>query len=91
MIHEGKAVSLWWTMGINQGYEAVRNAQAIINIALMTGNMGRPGTGANSITGQSNAMGSRLFSNTAGLYGGGDYDNPVRRQAVAEALGIDES
>lgn len=78
-------------MGINQGYEAVRNAQAIINIALMTGNMGRPGTGANSITGQSNAMGSRLFSNTAGLYGGGDYDNPVRRQAVAEALGIDES
>ena len=25
------------------------------------------------------------------LYGGGDYDNPVRRQAVAEALGIDES
>ena len=67
MIHEGKAVSLWWTMGINQGYEAVRNAQAIINIALMTGNMGRPGTGANSITGQSNAMGSRLFSNTAGL------------------------
>ena len=28
----------------------------------MTGNIGRPGTGANSITGQCNAMGSRLFS-----------------------------
>ena len=91
MIHEGKNVSLWWTMGVNQGYEAVRTAQSIINIALMTGNIGRPGTGANSITGQSNAMGSRIFSNTAGLYGGGDYDNPVRRQAVATALGIEES
>ena len=88
LIHTGKRVSLWWTMGVNQGYEAVRTAQSIINIALMTGNIGRPGTGANSITGQSNAMGSRAFSNTAGLYGGGDFDNPKRRQAVCEALQI---
>ena len=88
MIHQGERVSFWWTMGINQGYEAVRTAQSIINLALMTGNMGRPGTGANSLTGQSNAMGSRAFSNTAGLYGGGDYDNPVRRKAVCEALQI---
>lgn len=87
-IHTGGRVSLWWTMGVNQGYEAVRTAQSIINIALMTGNMGKPGTGANSITGQSNAMGSRAFSNTAGLYGGGDYDNEVRRKAVCEALQI---
>lgn len=89
MIHNGKAVSFWWTMGVNQGYQAVRTAQSIINLALMTGNIGRPGTGANSITGQCNAMGSRLFSNTAGLYGGGDYDNELRRNKVAAALGID--
>ena len=87
----GKRVSFWWTMGVNQGYQAVRTAQAIINLALMTGNIGRPGTGANSLTGQCNAMGSRVFSNTAGLFGGGDFDNPVRRKAVAEALGVDES
>ena len=62
LIHSGKRVSLWWTMGVNQGYEAVRTAQSIINIALMTGNIGRPGTGANSITGQCNAMGSRAYS-----------------------------
>ena len=78
-------------MGVNQGYQAVRTAQSIINLALMTGNIGRPGTGANSLTGQCNAMGSRVFSNTTGLYGGGDFDNPVRRKAVAEALGVDES
>ncbi|MDR2500030.1 MAG: molybdopterin-dependent oxidoreductase [Treponema sp.] len=90
-IRRGKAVSCWWTMGVNQGYEAVRTAQAIIAIALMTGNMGRPGTGANSITGQIDAMGSRLFSNTAGLYGGGDFDNPKRRGAVARALQCEES
>lgn len=91
LIHSGKRVSFWWTMGVNQGYEAVRTAQAIINLALMTGNMGRPGTGANSITGQCNAMGSRAYSNTAVLYGGGDFTNPQRREAVASALGVDES
>lgn len=86
IIHNGKRVSFWWTMGVNQGYQAVRTAQSIINLALITGNIGRPGTGANSLTGQCNAMGSRAFSNTAGLYGGGDFDNPIRRKAVAEAL-----
>lgn len=91
LIHLGKRVSFWWTMGVNQGYEAVRTAQSIINLALMTGNIGRPGTGANSITGQCNAMGSRAYSNTAGLYAGGDFDNPKRRAAVAAALGVDES
>lgn len=90
LIHKGKRVSFWWTMGVNQGYEAVRTAQAIINIALMTGNIGKAGTGANSITGQCNAMGSRAYSNTAGLYGGGDFDNPIRRKAVAEALKVPE-
>ena len=71
----GKRVSFWWTMGVNQSHQAVRTAQAIINLALMTGNIGRPGTGANSITGQCNAMGSRLFSNTTNLLGGHDFAN----------------
>lgn len=91
LIHKGKRVSFWWTMGVNQGYEAVRTAQAIINIALMTGNIGREGTGANSITGQCNAMGSRAYSNTAVLFDGGDFNNEKRRQQVAAALEVDES
>ncbi|HKO49752.1 MAG TPA: nitrate reductase [Polyangiaceae bacterium] len=90
-IGRGKRVSFWWTMGVNQSHEGVRVAQAIINIALITGNIGRPGTGANSITGQCNAMGSRLFSNTTGLLGGHDYGNPEHRAKVAQILGIEES
>ena len=91
IIHEGKRVSFWWTMGVNQSYEAVRTAQAIINLALITGNMGREGTGANSLTGQCNAMGSRMFSNTTALYGGGEYNNQERRKVVADILGMDEN
>ncbi len=91
LIHEGKRVSFWWTMGVNQGHEAVRTAQSLINLALITGNIGRPGTGANSITGQCNAMGSRLYSNTTNLFGGRDFSNAQHRQTVADAIGIDES
>jgi assimilatory nitrate reductase catalytic subunit len=88
IIHGTPRVSFWWTMGVNQSHEATRTAQAIINLALMTGNIGKPGTGANSITGQCNAMGSRLFSNTTNLLGGHDFRNPAHRQKVAAALDI---
>jgi assimilatory nitrate reductase catalytic subunit len=88
IIAHGKRVSFWWTMGVNQSYQATRTAQAIINLALMTGNIGRPGTGANSITGQCNAMGSRMFSNTTNLLGGHDFTKPAHREKVAATLGL---
>jgi assimilatory nitrate reductase catalytic subunit len=81
-------VSLWWTMGVNQSHEGVRTAQSIINVALLTGNIGKPGTGANSITGQCNAMGSRLFSNTTNLLGGHDFADAAHRDKVARVLRI---
>jgi assimilatory nitrate reductase catalytic subunit len=88
LIHRGEQVSFWWTMGVNQSHQGVRTAQAIINLALMTGNIGRPGTGANSITGQCNAMGSRLFANTTTLLGGHDFANSDHREKVARVLRI---
>ncbi len=84
-----KRVSYWWTMGVNQGHESTRTAQAIINLALMTGQIGRPGTGPNSITGQCNAMGSRLFGNATSLLGGYDFANAAHRAHVSEIVGVD--
>ncbi len=89
LIRLSKRVSFWWTMGVNQSHEGVRAAQAIINLALITGNMGRPGTGANSITGQVNAMGSRLYSNTTSLVGGHDFLNAEHRQKIATLMDMD--
>lgn len=88
-IQRGERVSFWWTMGVNQSHEGVRTAQAIINLALMTGNIGRPGTGPNSTTGQCNAMGSRLFSNTTALFAGRDFTSADHRAEVADVLDID--
>ncbi len=89
LIHGGKRVSFWWTMGVNQSHEGTRTAQALVALALMTGNIGRPGTGPNSITGQCNAMGSRIFSNTTNLFGGRSFSSESDRQEVAQILGID--
>jgi len=91
IIARRERVSFWWTMGVNQGHESTRTAQAIINLALMTGNIGRPGTGANSITGQCNAMGSRLFGNASSLLGGYDFSSPEDRVHVAGVLGIESA
>ena len=88
LIHKGKAVSFWWTMGVNQGYEAVRTAQSIMNLAFLTGNVGKPGTGGNSITGQCNAMASRLFSNTTCLFAGGDFTDEAEKKRLADIIGI---
>jgi anaerobic selenocysteine-containing dehydrogenase len=89
-IQHSDRVSFWWTMGVNQSHQGVKTAQAAINLALLTGNIGRPGTGANSITGQCNAMGSRLFSNTTNLLGGYEFSNDAHRAKVARALNIPE-
>jgi len=85
----GARVSYWWTMGVNQSHQATRTAQALINLSLMAGQIGKPGTGANSITGQCNAMGSRLFGNATSLTGGYDYASEAHRRHVAAILGID--
>ncbi len=91
ILRPGARVSYWWTMGVNQSHQATRTAQALINLALMAGQMGKPGTGANSITGQCNAMGSRLFGNATSLLGGYDFAKPEHRSHVAGILGIDEN
>jgi ferredoxin-nitrate reductase len=90
-IASGKRISFWWTMGVNQGHQSTRTAQALISLALLTGNIGKPGTGANSITGQCNAMGSRLYGNATSLIGGYNFADAKDRTHVASILGIDPS
>ncbi len=88
LIGSGKRVSFWWTMGVNQSYEGTRLAQALINLCLMTGNIGKPGTGPNSITGQCNAMGSRQFSFTTSLPCLREFTSAADRAEVAEVLNV---
>ncbi|MBA3299382.1 MAG: molybdopterin-dependent oxidoreductase, partial [Thermoleophilaceae bacterium] len=54
----GRAMALW-SMGANQSTVGTLKNRALINLCLATGQIGRPGTGPLSLTGQPNAMGGR--------------------------------
>ena len=56
---KSKRVLSLWSMGVNQSTEGTAKCRTIINLHLMTGNIGRPGAGPFSLTGQPNAMGGR--------------------------------
>jgi ferredoxin-nitrate reductase len=56
---ESQRVLSLWSMGVNQSSEGTAKVRTLINLHLMTGNIGKPGAGPFSLTGQPNAMGGR--------------------------------
>ena len=59
-----------WSMGANQSTVGTLKNRALHNLCLLTGNLGRPGTGPLSLTGQPNAMGGRETGGLANLLPG---------------------
>ena len=49
---------IFWGMGISQHVHGTDNARALISLALMTGQIGRPGTGLHPLRGQNNVQGA---------------------------------
>src|SRR5439155_1795452 len=56
---QAKRAMALWSMGANQSTVGTLKNRALNNLCLATGNIGRPGTGPLSLTGQPNAMGGR--------------------------------
>jgi formate dehydrogenase major subunit len=52
----GKAM-ICWTLGITEHHDAVHNVLALINLSLLTGHVGRWGSGCNPLRGQNNVQG----------------------------------
>jgi anaerobic selenocysteine-containing dehydrogenase len=59
ILADAKSLLTFWTMGVNQSVLGTFTSNAIINLHLATGQIGRPGCGPFSLTGQPNAMGGR--------------------------------
>ncbi len=78
-----KAAFIGWTMGVNHSTQGTDTVNAINNLALLTGQLGRPGATAFSITGQCNAMGSREASFTSSLPGYRKFENEQHRAELA--------
>ena len=53
-----KTAIIFWGMGISQHVHGTDNARCLISLALMTGQIGRPGTGLHPLRGQNNVQGA---------------------------------
>ena len=55
---KANAAIIFWGMGISQHVHGTDNARCLISLALMTGQIGRPGTGLHPLRGQNNVQGA---------------------------------
>jgi assimilatory nitrate reductase catalytic subunit len=84
----GAALSLY-CQGLNQSSHGTHNNAALIHLHLATGQIGRPGAGPFSLTGQPNAMGGREVGGLANLLSAHrDLANPKHRDEVARLWGV---
>jgi assimilatory nitrate reductase catalytic subunit len=86
-----KAAFIGWTMGVNHSTIGTATVNAICNLALLTGQIGRPGAAPFSITGQCNAMGSREASFTSCMPGYRKFEDAGDRAELAGLYDIDEA
>jgi len=85
----GGAMALW-SMGANQSTVGTLKNRALINLCLATGQIGRPGSGPLSLTGQPNAMGGRETGGLSHLLPGyRKVADPADRAAMAAHWGVD--
>jgi assimilatory nitrate reductase catalytic subunit len=80
-----------WCMGLNQSTSGSAKNSALINLHLATGQIGRPGAGPFSLTGQPNAMGGRETGSLSNLLPGHrEAANAEHRAEVARYWGIEQ-
>ena len=78
-----RAAFVGWTMGVNHSSKGTETVNAINNLALITGNIGRAGAAPFSITGQCNAMGTREAGGASCLPGYRKFESAADRADLA--------
>ena len=80
-----------YCQGLNQSSSGTAKNAALINLHLATSQIGKPGAGPFSLTGQPNAMGGREVGGLANLLSAHrDLANPQHRAEVAALWGVDD-
>ena len=80
-----KASMILWGMGISQHVHGTDNARCLIALSLMTGQIGRPGTGLHPLRGQNNVQGASDAGLIPMMYP--DYQRVDNPQAKARFAG----
>jgi ferredoxin-nitrate reductase len=88
-IAQAKGFLTLWAMGLNQSVIGTKKNAALISLNLLTGQIGKPGAGPFSLTGQPNAMGGREVGGLATtLAAHRKLNNPKHREEVAAFWGV---
>ncbi len=88
-IGNAKGFITMWTMGLNQSVVGVNKNLSLINLNLITGHIGKPGSGPLSLTGQPNAMGGREVGGLSNLLPAHrDLTNEQHRAEVEAFWGV---
>jgi formate dehydrogenase major subunit len=85
-----KGSMILWGMGISQHVHGTDNARCLIALALMTGQIGRPGTGLHPLRGQNNVQGASDAGLIPMMYP--DYqrvDNPAAKAKFEKLWGME--
>ena len=61
LVRTSERIIICWAMGVTQHRDAVATIRDIVNFALLTGSIGRPGAGLSPIRGHSNVQGDRTM------------------------------
>ena len=89
MFGTAKAALSLYCQGLNQSTSGTFKNSALINLHLATAQIGKPGAGPFSLTGQPNAMGGREVGGMANLLSGHrDLSNAAHRAQVAALWGV---
>ncbi len=84
------ASAILYSMGITQHTTGTDNVQAIANLALICGHLGRPGTGVFPLRGQNNVQGACDMGALAEFYPGyKNADDPETRRLFSAAWGTE--
>ena len=78
--------AIYYTLGITEHICGVDNVQSLCNLALMTGNLGREGTGINPMRGQNNIQGAGDSGAVPANYPGFQPATDPKAQAKFEKL-----
>ena len=80
-----------WAMGLNQSVIGVKKNFALISLNLITGHIGKPGSGPFSLTGQPNAMGGREVGGLSTMLAAHkSLANAAHRSEVADFWGVEK-
>ena len=87
---EAERASIFFSMGITQHTTGVDNVVSVANLAMLTGNVGREGTGVNPLRGQNNVQGScDMGALPDFLPGYRRVEDENARRQFSEAWGVD--